>query len=128
MEIGRKLHELRRQNHLSQADIEHKTGLLRCYTSRVENGYTVPSVETLEKYANAFGIPLYRLFTGGELISMPKLPATTTNSARQIDGKHQNELHRFLKALKQMNERNQKLLLGLAQAIAGRRQRKHQIR
>jgi len=51
MEIGQKLRELREAKRLSQGDIQQKTGLLRCYTSRVENGYTVPSVETLEKFA-----------------------------------------------------------------------------
>jgi len=48
MEIGQKLRQLREEKNLSQGDIEQKTGLFRCYTSRVENGYTVPSVETLE--------------------------------------------------------------------------------
>ena len=49
MEVGRKLRELRQARHLSQGDIEKKVGLLRCYTSRIENGMTIPSVETLEK-------------------------------------------------------------------------------
>ncbi|MHB8412674.1 MAG: helix-turn-helix domain-containing protein [Candidatus Acidiferrales bacterium] len=47
---------------LSQGDIEKNTGLLRCYISRVKNGYTVPSIETLEKLARAFDVPLYQLF------------------------------------------------------------------
>jgi len=49
MEIGRKLRQLREDKNLSQGDLEERTGLLRCYTSRVENGYTVPSVGTLAR-------------------------------------------------------------------------------
>jgi len=44
-----------------------------CYVSRVEKGRAIPNVETLEKFANAPGIPLYRLFTDGESVRMPKL-------------------------------------------------------
>src|SRR5277367_1090541 len=62
MEIGRRLRELRESRNLSQGDIEVRTGLLRCYTSRVENGHTVPSVETIAKYATALGIPLHAFF------------------------------------------------------------------
>jgi transcriptional regulator with XRE-family HTH domain len=62
MIIGDRLRALREERNLSQGDIEKRTGLLRCYLSRVENGHTVPSVETLEKLARAFEVPLYKLF------------------------------------------------------------------
>jgi transcriptional regulator with XRE-family HTH domain len=63
MVIGERLKELRKQKQISQGDIEKRTGLLRCYISRVENGHTVPSVDTLEKMARALEVPMYRLFT-----------------------------------------------------------------
>ena len=47
MLIGSRLKELRESKSLSQGDIEKRTGLLRCYISRVENGHTVPAIETL---------------------------------------------------------------------------------
>ena len=62
MVIGDRLRELRETKKLSQGDIEKRTGLLRCYISRVENGHTVPAIETLEKLARALEIPLYQLF------------------------------------------------------------------
>ncbi len=74
MEIGRKLRQLREDKNLSQGDLEERTGLLRCYTSRVENGYTVPSVGTLAKYARALDVPLYRFFTDGESVKAPNFP------------------------------------------------------
>ena len=44
---------------MSQRDNEERAGLERCYVSRVENGHTVPSLETLERFAGALGVPLY---------------------------------------------------------------------
>jgi transcriptional regulator with XRE-family HTH domain len=66
MILGERLRALRDEKNLSQGDIEKKTSLLRCYVSRVENGHTVPSVETLEKMARALEIPMYKLFYDSE--------------------------------------------------------------
>ena len=65
MNIGETIRNFRLQKGMSQGDIEEKTGMLRCYTSRVENGHTIPSIETLAKYAQALEIPLYQLFYDG---------------------------------------------------------------
>src|SRR5260370_39896165 len=72
MVIADRLRALREEKKLSQGDIEKRTGLLRCYISRVENGHTVPAIETLEKLARAMDIPMYQLFYDGE--EPPKLP------------------------------------------------------
>jgi transcriptional regulator with XRE-family HTH domain len=64
--IGERLRTIRESKNLSQGDIEKRTGLIRCYTSRVENGHTVPSIDTLQKYAQALEIPLYQLFYDSE--------------------------------------------------------------
>jgi len=72
MIIGERLRWLREEKKFSQGEIEKRTGLLRCYVSRVENGHTVPSVETLEKMARALEIPMYKLFYDAE--EPPKLP------------------------------------------------------
>jgi transcriptional regulator with XRE-family HTH domain len=72
MLVGDRLRTLRDDKKLSQGDIEKRTGLLRCYISRVENGHTVPAIETLEKLARAFEVPLYQIFYDGE--EPPKLP------------------------------------------------------
>ena len=66
MIIGDRLRTIREQKKLSQGDIEHRCGLLRCYISRVENGHTIPNVETLEKWARALEVPLYQLFYDGD--------------------------------------------------------------
>ncbi len=63
MQIGAVVRGFRLGRGLSQGDIEKRTGLLRCYLSRVENGHTVPSLETLTKIADALDVPLARFFT-----------------------------------------------------------------
>jgi len=122
MLIGQRLRELRESKKLSQGDLERKTGLLRCYTSRVENGHTVPAIETLEKYAMALEIPLYRLFyEGEEPPRKPKLPPA--EGAEQMWGAKENErdeLRKFAKALSRTNDRKRGLLLATAQRMASR--------
>jgi transcriptional regulator with XRE-family HTH domain len=121
MEIGRKLRELREAKNLSQGEVEKKTGLLRCYTSRVENGYTVPSVQTLEKYARALEVPLYRFFTDGQTIKGLELPGEGDNgNSWGSRGKELRELRLFARALSRMDERKQKLLFVIASRLAKR--------
>jgi transcriptional regulator with XRE-family HTH domain len=62
MLIGERIRKLRERKDLSQEELEQRSGLLRCYISRVEHGHTVPSLESLERFAAALDIPLYRLF------------------------------------------------------------------
>jgi transcriptional regulator with XRE-family HTH domain len=120
MLIGQKLKELREAKNLSQGDIEDRTGLLRCYTSRVENGHTVPAVETLEKYARALEIPLYKLFYDGKGEAKKlDLPATKKDEALWgAKGKAHRELRLFAKALSRMNDNKRKLLFFVAQKMA----------
>lgn len=66
MVIGTRLRFLREEKGLSQGDVEKATGLLRCYISRIENGHTIPSLETLERFAACLDLPLYKLFYSGE--------------------------------------------------------------
>jgi transcriptional regulator with XRE-family HTH domain len=72
MIVGERIREIRERKKISQGDIERKTGLLRCYISRVENGHTVPSVETLQKFAHALEVPMYQLFYESD--QPPELP------------------------------------------------------
>jgi transcriptional regulator with XRE-family HTH domain len=120
MIIGERLRQIREQKNLSQGDIEHKTGLLRCYVSRVENGHTVPAIETLEKLARAMDVPLYQLFYDGE--KPPELPALPKRENGVSDGwgatgKEARFLHRFRTLLSRMEKRDRSLLLGLAQTM-----------
>src|SRR3981189_2550545 len=66
MIIGDRLREMRQEKKLSQGDIEKRTGLLRCYISRVETRHTPPASETPEKLARALEMPPYHLFYEGE--------------------------------------------------------------
>src|SRR5215813_14325374 len=82
MVIGRRLRNLREEKNLSQGDIEKRAGLLRCYISRVENGHTVPSLETLERLAAALEVPLYvLLYDGTEPPALPTPPVVRPGTA-----------------------------------------------
>jgi transcriptional regulator with XRE-family HTH domain len=119
MVIGEKLKALRAQKNLSQGDIEKRTGLLRCYISRVENGHTVPSVDTLEKLARALEVPMYRLFTDEDQVKKPNIPAEVIRS-RAVRSKQDVELRALAKLLSRMKEEDRGLLLHMASKMANR--------
>jgi transcriptional regulator with XRE-family HTH domain len=123
MIIGERLRTLREFKKLSQGDIEKRTGLLRCYISRVENGHTVPAIETLEKLARAMEIPLYQLFYDGEEPpELPNLPKRKSSDdiAWGSAGKEARFLGRFRRALGRIDEGDRRLLFYMAQKMATR--------
>lgn len=120
MLIGQKLRQLREAKNMSQGDIERLTGLIRAYTSRVENGHTVPGVLTLEKYAGALGIPLYRFFTDDQPVKKPKLLASNSDGECGNKRTDRRELRRLANAFKRMSDRDQKILTAMAQKMAER--------
>jgi len=120
MIIGDRIRLLRETKKLSQGDIEKRTGLLRCYISRVENGHTVPAIETLEKLARAMEVPLYQLFYDAE--EMPELPALSRRKESGLDergayGKQERVWHRLHALLSRMDQGDANLLLHLAQKM-----------
>jgi transcriptional regulator with XRE-family HTH domain len=119
--IGDRLREMREEKKLSQGDIEKRTGLLRCYISRVENGHTVPAIETLEKLARALEVPLYQLFYDGE--EPPKLPnlpkrKSSEDIAWGSSGKDGRFLNKLRRLLAKTEEADRRLLLHMAQKMA----------
>jgi len=116
-----RLRSIREEKNLSQGDIEKRTGLLRCYVSRVENGHTVPAVETIEKFARALEVPIYQLFYDGDKPpELPNLPKRTTAAdiAWGTTGKDARFLTKLRRLLARTAERDRKLLLSIAQKIA----------
>jgi transcriptional regulator with XRE-family HTH domain len=122
MIIGERLRALREEKNLSQGDIEKRTGLLRCYISRVENGHTVPAVETLEKMARALEVPLYQLFyDGNEPPTAAKLPKQQgTEKTFGSRGKEARYLFNFRLLLAKIDEEDRLLLLYMARKMAVR--------
>jgi transcriptional regulator with XRE-family HTH domain len=121
MVIGDRLRELREQKKLSQGDIEKRTGLLRCYISRVENGHTVPAVATLEKLARAFDVPMYQLFyDSAEPPKVPNLIARKSSDdiAWGSSGKDAKFLNQLRRLLGKAKEEDRKLILYTLQKIA----------
>jgi transcriptional regulator with XRE-family HTH domain len=110
MKIGTTIRGYRLQKGLSQGDIEKRTGLLRCYLSRVENGHTVPSLDTLSKIASALDLPLAQFFAEDSL-------GRELNTEKLSD----DEL-RFLTQIRRyssnLNDSDRKLLLAMVKKFA----------
>lgn len=121
MIIGDRLREIREKKKMSQGDVEQRTGLLRCYISRVENGYTVPAIETLEKMARALDIPMYQLFYDGE---NPPEPVNLDKGKSSADvawgstGKDARWLFKLRRNLGRLTESDRKLVMVMVLKMA----------
>jgi transcriptional regulator with XRE-family HTH domain len=110
MEVGKQIRALRQARGLSQGDIEKSSGLLRSYISRVEGGYTAPSLGTLEKFAKALGVEPYQLlFRGKGNAVSPRIPpqAGPSKSVRKL-----------IKLFGRLGASDRKLLLTLAAKLS----------
>jgi transcriptional regulator with XRE-family HTH domain len=110
MKIGTTIRTQRLQKGLSQGDIEKKTGLLRCYLSRVENGHTVPSLDTLSKIAQALDLPISQFFADesvGRQLNSQKLSDDEMRFLTQIRRYSSN-----------LNESDRRLLLTMVKKFA----------
>lgn len=113
MNIGETIRNFRLQKGMSQGDIEKRTGLLRCYLSRVENGHTVPSLDTLAKIANSLDVPLSQFFA-------------ESSSENGANGKNLPQLSedevRFLTQIRRyasnLNDSDRKLVLAMVKKMA----------
>jgi transcriptional regulator with XRE-family HTH domain len=126
MFLGDRLRIIRESKQLSQGDLEKRTGLLRCYLSRVECGHTVPSIGTLEKWAAALEVPLYELFYEGD--GKPNLPKVTRlRGTRDLDwgnsGTHLSQFRKLLRNLSEMTDSERGLLLSFAGKVVSSKRR-----
>jgi transcriptional regulator with XRE-family HTH domain len=127
MVISDRLRGLREAKRLSQGDIEKRTGLLRCYISRVENGHTIPSIETMEKLARALEVPLYQLFYDGE--KPPEVPNLLKRKTADVIafgafGRQAHYMKKLTRCLSKASDPGRKLVMLLAQKLASRGRRR----
>ena len=106
---------------MSQGDIEKRTGLLRCYVSRVENSHTVPTIETLEKLAAAFEVPLWKIFYEGDQPTRPLLPSRDLSQSEIESAKDRKFYLKLARLLGRMTEKDRHLLFYAVQKMARRR-------
>ncbi len=119
MMVGERLRELREEKKLSQGDVMKRTGLARAYISRVENGHTTPSVETMEKLAHALEIPLYAIFYDGEGPPKPALPLTRIRPGELR--KNERLISQLRRLLARMGAGDRQLLLQVAHRMTHRK-------
>jgi transcriptional regulator with XRE-family HTH domain len=112
MNIGETIRNFRLQKGMSQGDIEKRTGLLRCYLSRVENGHTIPSLDTLAKIASAMELPLGQFFadSASENGQSKAVPQLTEDEVRFLS-----QIRRYSPNL---NESDRKLVLAMVKKMA----------
>ena len=110
MKIGTTIRTFRLQKGLSQGDIEKKTGLLRCYLSRVENSHTVPSLDTLSKIATALDLPITQFFADDSPGHQPNLQKLSDEELRFLT-----QIRRYSSNL---NDSDRKLLLAMVRKFA----------
>jgi transcriptional regulator with XRE-family HTH domain len=113
---GERQKAIREMKRLSQGDIESRTGLFRAYISRIENGLTVPSINTLEKMARGLEVPLYQLFYAGE-----KAPQTLTlpkTNMTNLSGKDAKVLTQLGALLGKIEQRDKRLLISIARRMS----------
>lgn len=114
MDIGKRLKQLRELKKFSQGEVEKRTKLLRCYISRVENGFTVPSLVTLEKLARAFEVPLYQLFYTGDGKPADLIPPVASS---KLTSKDRQVLNAVAGILPKINDRDKGILLSTAKRM-----------
>jgi transcriptional regulator with XRE-family HTH domain len=110
MNIGATIRTYRLQKGMSQGDIEKRTGLLRCYLSRVENGHTIPSLDTLAKIAHAMELPLGHFFGETAANNGKRLPRLSEEEVRFL-----NQVRRYTINL---NDSDRKLVLAMVKKMA----------
>jgi transcriptional regulator with XRE-family HTH domain len=111
MNIGDTIRNFRLQKGMSQGDIEKRTGLLRCYLSRVENGHTIPSLDTLAKIAGAMEVPLAQFFADGvDDDNRQNLPQLSEEEVRFLT-----QIRRYSSSL---NDSDRKLVLAMVKKMA----------
>jgi transcriptional regulator with XRE-family HTH domain len=120
MIVGERLRQVRESKNMSQGDIERKTGLLRCYVSRVENGHTVPSVETLEKMARAMEIKLHQLFYEEDNGKEPEMLDIPSASSKKMRKKDSNILTKLSTLIPKMEDRDKVMLVNIARKMTKR--------
>jgi transcriptional regulator with XRE-family HTH domain len=117
MIIGDRLREIRESKNLSQGDIEKRTGLLRCYISRVENGHTIPSIATLEKMAFALEMRLYQVLYEGDL--PPSVPnGHLADGEWGSSGKSARYFRKVVDCLSRMDDAHRVLLFEMVKKAA----------
>jgi transcriptional regulator with XRE-family HTH domain len=112
MNIGETIRNYRLQKSMSQGDIEKRTGLLRCYLSRVENGHTIPSLDTLAKIASAMDMPLAQFFATG---TQENGKAGSTPQLSEDEMRFLTQIRRYSSGL---NDSDRKLVIAMVKKMA----------
>ena len=86
--MGQRIRQLRESRAMTQSQLQVRSRVSRSYLSRIENGQMTPSLGTLEKISEAFGVGLIRFFvpeTNGETLLEDPFIQELRPFLRQLD-------------------------------------------
>jgi len=118
MYVADRIRELREYKKLSQGDVEKRTGLLRCYISRVENGHTVPALETLEKISRALEVSLYQFFYVNEESPTTKPHSFDNRKDWASQGKGHRVFSKMCRVVSKISDKDRQILLSMAAQLS----------
>jgi transcriptional regulator with XRE-family HTH domain len=119
--IGARIRDLRKEKGLSQGEVERRTGMLRCYICRIETGHNLPSLETIERFASALDVPLYRFFQDSahepESTVEPSLSSSLPDAGSDTEAYF---LRKLSSAWIQLGDFERRFLISMARQLATR--------
>jgi len=118
MYLADRIRELREYKILSQGDVEKRTGLMRCYISRVENGHTVPALETLERLSRGLEVSLYQFFYVKEQSSATKPHSFDRRKDWASYGKGHRVFSKMCRVLSKISHKDRQILLIMAAQLS----------
>jgi transcriptional regulator with XRE-family HTH domain len=120
--VGTRICAERKARNLSQADLERRCGLARCRISWLEHGRAIPTIETLERIADALEIPVHRLLLEDQGHARESsLPVDSRKQGSGRQGKKGARVFGELRRhLRRMCDEDKVLLVFIAEKMAGR--------
>lgn len=98
--LGCRIRTYRLKKGISQEELAFKSSLSTTYLGQIERAEKSPTVETLDKVANALDVSIYDLFLFDEKIEDDNNNATLNKITAQLSSMSQDEQTELLKIIK----------------------------
>ncbi len=103
--LGVRIKEFRKARGLSQEQLAEMVGIEQKHVSRLEVGKSYPTIDRLEKIAEALDIPIGRFFDNGDSWIDAQRAGKIEEMIRELDKDYQGIVLKFSRIMKELNER-----------------------
>lgn len=100
--LGSRIKELRKARKFSQEELAELIGVEPRHMSRIEVGQSYPSLDRLEKLANALSVELKDFFDFSHLKEKEERMADIAEMSKVLSAEHQKIVLRFLRILNEL--------------------------